>query len=238
MRPQVGARPVSITVEAPDAVLYPRGMPEDVAVTPADTYVIGVAGGTGSGKTTVAERLVERVGPERVALVRLDSYYADQPELSMAERAAVNYDHPDAFDWPLLLDHVLRLRRGLGVDVPRYDFTAYRRVDEVDPIPPAQVLVLEGILVLYPPELRALMRLKVFVDTDPDVRFIRRLQRDVAERGRTPESVMAQYLDTVRPMHLQFCEPTKRYADVIMPHGGRNDPAFEMLEARVRQLLR
>ena len=208
---------------------------DDVLVEP---YVIGVAGGTGSGKTTVAERLVERFGPERVALIRLDSYYADHPELSLPERAAMNYDHPDAFDWSLLLEHVHRLRRGDGIPVPRYDFTAHRRRDESDALPPASVLVLEGILVLYPPEVRALMRLKVFVDTDPDVRFIRRLQRDVAERGRTPESVMAQYLDTVRPMHLQFCEPTKRYADVIVPHGGRNDPAFEMLEARVRQLLR
>ena len=202
-----------------------------------EPYVIGVAGGTGSGKTTVAERLVERMGADRVALLRLDSYYADRPDLKLAERASLNYDHPDAFDWPLLLDHVRTLRRGAGVDVPAYDFTEHRRRPHTEPLPPARVLVLEGILVLYPPEVRSLMRLKVFVDTDADVRFIRRLQRDVAERGRTPESVMAQYLDTVRPMHLQFCEPTKRYADVIMPHGGRNDPAFEMLEARVHQLL-
>jgi uridine kinase len=203
----------------------------------SETFVIGVAGGTGSGKTTVAERLVDGAGAERVALLRLDSYYADHPELSHAERKAVNYDHPDAFDWPLLLDHVHRLRRGLPVDVPRYDFTSYRRGPEVDLLAPARVLVLEGILVLYPPGLRDLMRLKVFVDTDADVRFIRRLRRDVTERGRTPDSVMAQYLETVRPMHLQFCEPTKRYADVIVPHGGHNDPALEMLHARVRQFV-
>lgn len=212
-----------------------------MADVPADPehepYVIGVAGGTGSGKTTVAERLVERMGSDRVALLRLDSYYADRPDLTLEQRAAVNYDHPDAFDWSLLLEHVGRLRAGVGVEVPTYDFTAHRRRTDTERLPPARVLVLEGILVLYPPEMRAHMRLKVFVDTDADVRFIRRLQRDVAERGRTPESVMAQYLDTVRPMHLQFCEPSKRYADVIMPHGGRNDPAFEMLEARVRQLL-
>jgi uridine kinase len=203
----------------------------------AEPYVIGVAGGTGSGKTTVAERLVETMGAERVALLRLDSYYADHSELSLDARASVNYDHPDAFDWPLLLAHVRTLRAGVDVLVPTYDFTDHRRRSDTEPCPSARVLVLEGILVLYPPELRDLMRLKVFVDTDADVRFIRRLQRDVAERGRTPESVMAQYLDTVRPMHLQFCEPTKRYADVIMPHGGHNDPAFEMLQARVHQLL-
>lgn len=202
-----------------------------------EPYVIGVAGGTGSGKTTVAERLVQRMGSDRVALLRLDSYYADRPDLTLEQRAAVNYDHPDAFDWPLLLEHVRALRGGGGVAVPTYDFTNHRRRVDTEALPAARVLVLEGILVLYPPEVRELMRLKVFVDTDADVRFIRRLQRDVAERGRTPDSVMAQYLDTVRPMHLQFCEPTKRYADVIMPHGGHNDPAFEMLEARVRQLL-
>ena len=206
----------------------------DLATEP---YVIGVAGGTGSGKTTVAERLVETMGAEHVALLRLDSYYADHPDLSLEARAAVNYDHPDAFDWPLLLDDVRALRSGAPAPVPTYDVTAHRRRAETEPCPSARVLVLEGILVLYPPELRDLMRLKVFVDTDADVRFIRRLQRDVAQRGRTPESVMAQYLDTVRPMHLQFCEPTKRYADVIMPHGGHNDPAFEMLQARVHRLL-
>ena len=212
-------------------------MPDPAVSGRAAAFVIGVAGGTGSGKTTVAERLVDGVGAERVALLRLDSYYADHPEMAHADRRAVNYDRPDAFDWPLLHDHVHRLIAGEAIDVPRYDFTEYRRDPSVDPMAPARVLVLEGILVLYPPELRALMRLKVFVDTDADVRLIRRLRRDVSERGRTPESVMVQYLETVRPMHLQFCEPTKRYADVIVPHGGHNDPAFEMLEARVRQLL-
>lgn len=222
----------AVPAESLDSVAVPS--PSDPSSEP---YVIGVAGGTGSGKTTVAERLVEAMGTDRVALLRLDSYYADRADLSLEQRAAVNYDHPDAFDWSLLLDHVRALRAGQAVAVPTYDFTAHRRRVETEPCPPARVLVLEGILVLYPPELRELMRLKVFVDTDADVRFIRRLQRDVAERGRTPESVMAQYLDTVRPMHLQFCEPSKRYADVIMPHGGHNDPAFEMLQARVHQLL-
>lgn len=199
-------------------------------------FVIGVAGGSGSGKTTVAERLSELVGDD-IALVRQDSYYCDRPEQDFDERAATNYDHPDAFDWALLLDHVTRLTMGEAVDVPVYDFARYLRSPDVERVEPGRVVVVEGILVLYEPDLRALFDLKVFVDTDADVRFIRRLQRDVAERGRTPESVINQYLATVRPSHLQFCEPTKRHADVIVPHGGRNEPALDVLLARVRELL-
>jgi len=203
----------------------------------AEPFVIGVAGGTGSGKTTVAERLAEVVAGTDLALLRLDSYYADSPHLSMAQRAAINYDHPDAFDWDLLLSHVQALRAGRAVDVPDYDFTNYRRTAETTTVTASAVLVIEGILVLYPPELRDQMALKVFVDTDPDVRFIRRLERDIAERGRTPDSVIAQYLSTVRPSHVQFCEPTKRFADVIVPHGGLNQPALDMLVARVNDHL-
>jgi uridine kinase len=203
----------------------------------AEPFVIGVAGGTGSGKTTVAERLAEEIAGDDLALLRLDSYYADSPHLPIAERAAINYDHPDAFDWSLLLAHVHALRAGIAVDVPDYDFTNYRRTEETTPMTPGAVLVIEGILVLYPPELRELMSLKIFVDTDPDVRFIRRLERDIAQRGRTPESVISQYLGTVRPSHVQFCEPTKRFADVIVPHGGLNQPALDMLVARVNELV-
>ena len=203
----------------------------------AEPFVIGVAGGTGSGKTTVAERLADVVAGTDLALLRLDSYYADSPQLSLAERAAINYDHPDAFDWPLLLSHVHALRAGHAVDVPDYDFTNYGRTAETTLVRASAVLVIEGILVLYPPELRDQMALKVFVDTDPDVRFIRRLERDMAERGRTPDSVIAQYLSTVRPSHVQFCEPTKRFADVIVPHGGLNQPALDMLVARVNDHL-
>ncbi len=153
------------------------------------------------------------------------------------ERAAVNYDHPEAFDWPLLLDHVRALAEGLAVEVPLYDFANFTRLAETTTARPARIVVVEGLLVLYEPELRELFDLKVFVDADPDVRFIRRLERDLAERARTTDSVITQYLETVRPSHLQFCEPTKRYADVIVPHGGMNAPALEVLLARVRELV-
>jgi uridine kinase len=200
-------------------------------------FLIGVAGGTGSGKTTVAERLAAMVGQRELALVKLDSYYRDRSDLPFEERAAINYDHPDAFDWPLLMTHLAELVGGASAAVPVYDFAAHLRTDEATVVEPGPVVVIEGILVLFEPRLRQLLDLKVYVDTDPDVRFIRRLQRDVADRGRTPGSVIDQYLATVRPMHLQFVEPSKRYADVIVPHGGMNAPAFDMLVARVRSLL-
>ena len=199
-------------------------------------FLLGVAGGTGSGKTTVAERLAEVVG-RPLALVRQDSYYADHNELPLEQRMAINYDHPDAFDWALLLQHVEALAAGAAVDAPVYDFTNHCRSDEVVEVAPARIVVVEGILVLYERALRELFDLRVFVDSDADVRFIRRLERDVAERGRTPDSVIAQYLATVRPMHLQFVEPTKRYADVIVPHGGHNEPALDVLLARLRELV-
>lgn len=195
--------------------------------------VIGVAGGTGSGKSTVAERVIEKVGPEQVSVIALDSYYLDQAHLALETRAAVNYDHPEAFDWELLRTHVQDLIDGTAVDVPVYDFSTFTRTDRVETLAAAPIVVVEGILVLWDAELRALMDLRVFVDADPDVRFIRRLSRDVAERGRTTESVINQYLGTVRPAHLNFVEPSKRYADVIIPHGGKNEPALQMLAARV-----
>jgi uridine kinase len=200
-------------------------------------FLLGVAGGSGSGKTTVAERLAGLIGGTDLALVRLDAYYRDRNHLPFEERAAINYDHPDAFDWPLLLDHVQALLDGLEVQVPVYDFATYERLPERATLRPARVIVVEGILVLYEPELRERFDLRVFVDTDADVRFIRRLERDVAERERSPQSVIEQYLATVRPSHEQFIEPSKRYADVIVPHGGMNDPALDVLLARVRELL-
>jgi len=200
-------------------------------------FLIGVGGGTGSGKTTVAERLAAMVGQRELALVKLDSYYCDRAPLPFDERAAINYDHPDAFDWPLLMAHLEQLLGGESAPVPVYDFASHLRTDEVAMVESGPVVVIEGILVLFEPRLRQLLDLKVYVDADPDVRFIRRLQRDVADRGRTPSSVIDQYLTTVRPMHLQFVEPSKRYADVIVPHGGMNVPAFDMLVARVRSLL-
>ena len=197
-------------------------------------FVVGVAGGTGSGKSTVAQRIIATVGREKVAILALDSYYRDQDHLSMAERAAVNYDHPDAFDWELMSRHVGDLISGRAVEVPVYDFTTFTRLDDTHHVQAAPIVVIEGILVLWEPTLREQMNLKVFVDTDADVRFIRRLQRDVLERGRSQESIVNQYLGTVRPSHLSFIEPSKRYADVIIPHGGLNEPALEMLSARVR----
>jgi uridine kinase len=200
-------------------------------------FVIGVAGGTGSGKTTVAEHLAHAAGDPEVALLKQDMYYRDRGELPREERARINYDHPEAFDWPLLMRHVDALVSHTPVDVPVYDFTDHLRTEEVLTVLPSRIVVVEGILVLYEEALRERFDLRVYVDTDPDVRFIRRLQRDVAERGRTPESVIEQYLTTVRPMHLQFVEPSKRYADVIVPHGGMNAPAIDVLVARVRELL-
>lgn len=198
--------------------------------------MIGIAGGTGSGKTTVAERLAEFMGSGRLALLKLDSYYRDRTDLALAERERINYDHPDAFDWPLLLEHLHALCDNRPIAVPVYDFAAYNRSSRSVALQPAQIVVVEGILVLFEAELRALCDLKVFVDADADVRFIRRLERDLAERGRSAASVIEQYLTTVRPAHLSFVEPSKRYADVIVPHGGRNEPALDMLLARVEQL--
>lgn len=201
------------------------------------SFVIGLAGGTGSGKSTVAARLAEAIGEDRLALLTLDAYYRDRSYLSSVERAAINYDHPDAFDWALLFDHVRALVGGHSVPVPTYDFSQDMRGSAVVVTAPAPVVLVEGILVLYEPALRELFDLKLYVDTDSDVRFIRRLRRDIAERGRTVDNVIAQYLGTVRPGHEQFVEPSKRHADVIIPEGGRNEPALDVLLARLRELV-
>jgi uridine kinase len=201
-------------------------------------FLIGVAGGTCSGKTTVSERLSELAGGEHLALIKLDSYYVDRVEQSFEQRAAANYDHPDAFDWQLLNDHLAALAAGASVPVPVYDYANHTRGDAVRIVHPARIVVVEGILVLYEPQLRDRFDLKVYVDTDADLRFIRRLERDVRERGRTPESIVNQYLTTVRPAHEQFIEPSKRHADVIFPQGGMNEPALDVLLARVRELTR
>ncbi len=204
-------------------------------------FIIGAAGGTCSGKTTVAERLVEQINgdavPGSVALVKLDAYYWARDDQPFEERVKVNYDHPDAFDWPLLIDHVHRLCLGEAVPVPIYDYANHTRSGDVQVVGPARLIVVEGILVLYEPALRDLFDLKVYVDTDADLRFIRRLERDVSQRARSPESIIAQYLATVRPSHQQFIEPSKRHADVIIPHGGMNEPALDVLLARVRELI-
>ena len=199
-------------------------------------FLIGVAGGTCSGKTTLSEKLALLAGGEHLALIKLDSYYISAHDTPFHERERMNYDHPDAFDWDLLNDQLAALAAGATVPVPVYDFTNHDRSADVRMVRPASIVVLEGILVLYEPRLRDRFDLKVYVDTDADLRLIRRLRRDVAERGRTTESIIEQYLTTVRPAHDQFIEPSKRHADVIFPQGGMNEPAIEMLLARVREL--
>ncbi len=194
--------------------------------------VLGVAGGSGSGKTTVVREVSRAVG-DAVAVLEHDAYYRDQRHLSLEDRLLTNYDHPFAFDTDLYIEHAQQLMSGHAVDKPVYSFETYTRTSETVPVQPAAVLVLEGILVLDDIRLRHLMDMKVFVDTDADVRFIRRLTRDVQNRGRSLESVVDQYLNVVRPMHLQFVEPTKRYADIIIPEGGFNRVAIDLLTARL-----
>lgn len=200
------------------------------------SFVIGVAGGSGSGKTTVVRRIVDSLGLEHVTLLQHDRYYRDRNDLRLEERAALNYDHPNSLETDLLVRHVKELKSGRPIDVPQYDFTRHARLAETESFQPRRALILEGILVFTDAALRDLMDLKVFVDTDSDTRFIRRLQRDVAERGRTMESVIDQYLSTVRPMHLEFVEPSKRYADVIIPLGGHNTVAVDLLLTMLRSV--
>jgi uridine kinase len=206
--------------------------------TPSDrAVVLGVAGGSGSGKTTVAERILEAVGPDRLAFLSQDSYYRDVDWESSDQQMDHNFDHPNAIDTPLLIEQIAELRRGEAVEIPIYDFVIHRRRTETRSVPPRRVVLVEGILLLVEPELRDLLDFKIFVDTDADVRLARRLQRDIAERGRTMESVLHQYMATVRPMHLEFVEPSKRWADIIVPEGGENRVALEMVTARLEQLL-
>jgi uridine kinase len=200
------------------------------------SFVIGVAGGSGSGKTTVVRRIVDSLGLEHVTLLQHDRYYRDRNDLRLEERAALNYDHPNSLETDLLVRHVRELKSGKPIEVPTYDFTRHARLSERETFQPRRALIVEGILVFTDAALRDLMDIKVFVDTDSDTRFIRRLQRDVAERGRTMESVIDQYLNTVRPMHLEFVEPSKRYADVIIPLGGHNTVAVDLLLTMLRSV--
>ena len=200
-------------------------------------FIIGVAGGTGSGKTTVSQHIQRTVGVKRMAYLQHDSYYHDQSHHSSAERARVNYDHPASLDTDLLIAHVEMLRSGEPVDVPIYDFATHSRRRECMLVAPAPVILIEGILIFVEKSLRDLMDMRIFVDTDADIRFIRRLRRDVQERGRTAESVIEQYLATVRPMHLEFAEASKRHADVIIPEGGENRVAMEMIVSRIQAFL-
>lgn len=199
--------------------------------------IIGIAGGTGSGKTTVANAILERVGADHIAVIPHDAYYKDLISLAPTLRAQVNFDHPDSLETTLLIHHLQQIRAGNPIELPVYDFKTHTRTPNKIDIDPKPVIMVEGILIFIEPALRELLDIKIFVDTDADIRFIRRLQRDIAERGRTSESVIRQYLETVRPMHLEFVEPSKRYADVIIPEGGMNTVALDMLVARIQSLL-
>jgi uridine kinase len=199
--------------------------------------VLGVAGGTGSGKTTVARAILDAVGEERIALIEQDSYYRDVDWRSETELLQHNFDHPSAIDDELLVSHLAALKAGHPVEVPIYDFVRHRRTARTRRVEPQPVILLEGILIFVEPALRELLDFKIYVDTDADLRLIRRLGRDMAERGRTVQDVLRQYLQTVRPMHLEFVEPSKRWADIIIPEGGENRVALEMVIAHVQQLL-
>ncbi len=202
------------------------------------TVVFGVAGGTASGKTTVADTILETVGASQVAYLPHDAYYRNMSHLPLEERAQLNYDHPNSLETELLVAHVEQLLAGQAVDVPVYDFTEHRRTRQTIRVAPSPIILVEGILIFTDDRLRQLMDIKIYVDTDPDVRFIRRMVRDLEERGRSLDSIIKQYLETVRPMHLEFVEPSKRYADIIIPRGGLNKVALDMVVARLLALLR
>ena len=199
--------------------------------------IIGLAGGTGSGKTTVASRIIASVGKESVVYLQQDAYYRNLGDMPLELRHKVNYDHPDAFDTDLLINHLRSLRAGDTIEQPLYEYATHSRKQNTVRVEPKPVIILEGILVFVSSELRALMDLKIFVDTDADIRFIRRLDRDVHERGRSVESVITQYQTTVRPMHLQFVEPSKRYADVIIPEGGFNEVGIDLITGKIKSIL-
>lgn len=199
--------------------------------------IIGVAGGSGSGKTTVVREIIRKLGKQQVTVIHHDSYYKDVSELSFEERTRINYDHPESLETTLLVEHLSRLKAGKAVEVPVYDFAAHNRTSTTVSAQPRKVVIVDGLLILWHAELRTLMDIKVFVDTDSDVRFIRRLKRDMQERGRSAESVIEQYSSTVRPMHLEFVEPSKRYADVIIPEGGYNIVGVDMLLTKIVSVL-
>lgn len=198
--------------------------------------IMGLAGGTGSGKTTVVDAIVRVLGSDSVTVIQHDWYYRDRSHLTADERDRLNYDHPDSLETPLMVEHLRRLLTGSAVDVPIYDFATHTRREQTRTVAPCRVLIVDGILVLAEPELRKLMDIRVFVDTDADLRLLRRIGRDIRNRGRTLESVMRQYLDTTRPMHLEFVEPSKRHAHVIIPEGGMNEVAVDMLITKIRAI--
>lgn len=199
--------------------------------------IIGVAGGSGSGKTTVVREIIRNIGKRQVTVIHHDSYYRDVTDLSIEERTRINYDHPNSLETPLLVAHLNMLRAGEPVEVPTYDFALHNRAEATETAEARKVIIVDGLLILWDAELRRMMDIKVFVDTDADLRFIRRLKRDINERGRTAESVIEQYTATVRPMHLEFVEPSKRYADIIIPDGGYNLVGVDMLLTKIKSVL-
>lgn len=199
--------------------------------------LIGITGGTGSGKSTIAKEIYNKFNQQCIAMIEQDSYYKDQSDLSFEERVKINYDHPHAFDTTLLVSHLKELLLGNAIEKPIYDFEIHNRKCETVVVEPRDIVIVEGILILQEPEIRELLDIKIYVDTDADVRIIRRLVRDINERGRTVDSVINQYLNVVRPMHMQFIETTKRYADIIIPEGGHNRVAIDIIVANIRQFL-
>ncbi len=199
--------------------------------------LMGIAGASGSGKTLVSQNLFDALGTNKVVIIQEDSYYKDLAHLPLEERAKINFDHPDAFDHGLLIEHCHKLLNGESIELPLYDYAIHSRKPETRHVGPHQVVILEGILVLAIPGVRDLMDIKIFVDTDPDICLIRRLKRDIKERGRTLDSVLTQYQKTVRPMFLQFIEPSKRYADIIIPRGGKNLVAIDIVKSKIEKLL-
>lgn len=200
--------------------------------------LIGITGGTGSGKSTIADALYSNFSKDRITMIQQDMYYKDQSHLSMEERVKTNYDHPMAFDNDLLVEHLQKLIKGEAIEKPRYDFTIHNRAKDTTTVEPREIIIVEGILILEDERIRDLLDIKVYVDTDADIRILRRLVRDIDERGRTVESVIDQYLKMVRPMHMEFTEPTKRYADIIIPEGGHNYVAIDILMAKISDILK
>ncbi|AIY84705.1 uridine kinase [Clostridium baratii] len=200
--------------------------------------LIGITGGTGSGKSTIADEIFNSFNEDCIAMIQQDAYYKDQKHLTMEERVKTNYDHPRAFDNDLLIEHLKALMNGESIEKPIYDFTVHTRADETTTVNPRDIIIVEGILILEDPRIRELLDIKVYVDTDADIRILRRMVRDIDERGRTVESVIEQYLSVVRPMHMQFTEPTKRYADIIVPEGGRNKVAIDILVSKIKDILK
>lgn len=199
--------------------------------------LIGITGGTGSGKSTIAKEIYQKFNEDCIAMIEQDSYYKDQSHLSMEDRVKTNYDHPNAFDTPLLVEHLKMLLSGEAIEKPIYDFETHNRKEETIRVESKEIIIVEGILILQSKEVRDLLDIKIYVDTDADVRIIRRILRDINERGRTVDSVINQYLNVVRPMHMQFTEPTKSYADIIIPEGGQNKVAIDIMVANIKQFL-